>query len=314
MNVPPYTAIKGINALREHLKDKTDKWVKISRFRGDWETLHFRDYTLDKGSLDCHEYKLGPMGEHLTFYVFDKLETTIEDGIDTWCIDGKWPTQVLHAMERKDKSLIGAIQDMDNVHEDVRGINEMFGPVLAKYGYRGPFSTEVRLTEDGPYFIDPTCRFGSPPSQLQTVLIQNLPEVIWGGANGEVVEPEAPEPIGAQALITSDRDKDEWLTFPMSKELRPYVKSAFSCEVDGDVQILPNPLENWAGWLVATGSTIQEVVDTMKERKAMLPDGFDCDITSLAHLLKELEEAKEQDITITDSRIPEPAVALDIGK
>lgn len=312
MPVPPHVRIQGLTPLKEHLCGETNKYVKISKYRGDWETFHWRNEVVDAIALDCAAYRMGPLKEHITFYVFDHLDTEIEDGIDTWCINGKWPNKVLHAMERKDKSLIGAIQKMSLVHEEVRGVNEKFGPMLGeKYGYRGPFSTEVRMAEDTSYFIDPTCRFGSPPSQLQTLLIQNLPEVIWAGANGEIVEPECgDEPVGAQALITSDREKDEWLTFQMPKELRPFVKSSFSCQIDGELQILPNPLENWAGWLVATGPTVEATIETLKERKKLLPDGFDCDLTSLCDLLRELESAKELGVKISNEKIPEPEIAL----
>lgn len=310
MEMPPYVTITGHTALKEHLRDIEDVYIKVSRFRGDFETFHWRSWLLDETALDCIGYHFGPAKEMITFYVFDAIETPIEDGIDTWCIDGQWPKNVLHAMERKDKSLLGAIQRMEDVNEMVRGVNDKFGPVLAKYGYRGAFSTEVRLN-DKAYFIDASCRFGSPPSQLQTVLIKNLPDIIWRGANGEVVEPESPEPIGAQVLITADREKDEWLTFDMPTELRPYVKSAFSCEIDGVFRIAPNPLENWAGWLVATGDSIEVVIDLLKQRKAMLPDGFDCDLTSLADLLRELKTAKAEGVEITEQALPEPSEVLE---
>lgn len=302
MDVPPHVRIVGLDNLKDHLRDAEDKYVKISKYRGDWETFHFRNWAVDESALDYHSHRLGPLKNKLTFYVFDKIDTPIEDGIDTFCIDGNWPKRVLHAMERKDKSLIGGIQDMSEIHEDIRSVNELFGPVLGRYGYRGAFSTEVRP----PYFIDPTCRFGSPPSQLQTSLITNLPEIIWAGANGEIVEIESDDPMGAQVLITSDRDKEESLVFQMPNELRPFVKSSFSCEVDGDLVVLPNPLENWAGWLVATGGTISEVIDTLKHLKGLLPDGFDCDLTSLCDLLKELKDAEKQGIEITDKAIPAP--------
>lgn len=309
MEVPPHTVVKGMSALREHLYDNEDVYIKVSRIRGDFETLHWRNWAMDEVTLDCLAYRLGPAKELISFYVFEAIETDVEDGVDTWCIDGQYPKQVLHAMERKDKSLIGAIQDFDDVAEPVRKVNEQFAPVLAEYGYRGAFSTEVRLGEKA-YFIDPTTRFGSPPSQLQTLLIKNLPEVIWRGANGEVVEPEAPEPIGAQVLITTDREKEEWLTMDIPDELRPCVKSAFSCEIDGLLTIAPNPLENWAGWLVATGDTIEEVVDRLKEYKEMLPCGFDCDLSSIGDLLKELNEAKSEGVSITEQPIPKPEIAL----
>lgn len=305
MDVPPHRELRGERRLLDFLENEEDKYIKISRFRGDWETFHWRNYLQDGIALAKMLNGLGPVAEFMLFYVFDPIDTKIEDGIDTWCIDGQWPKRVLHAMERKDKSLLGAIQDFDSIAEPVRAVNEKFGPVLAQYGYRGAFSTEIRLNQAA-YFIDPTCRFGSPPSQLQTVLIKNLPEIIWAGAHGVLVEPDAPEPIGAQVLITTDREKADWLTFDMPEELRPWVKSSFSCRIRDVLRVAPNPLENWAGWLTATGRNLFEVVDQLKEFKEMLPEGFDCDISSLCDLISELKEAEEKGVHIADGPLPKP--------
>lgn len=304
MPVAPLVIVDGLTELRAHLMDLEDKYVKVSRYRGDWETFHWRNRTLDEIALDCAAYRLGPAKDLLKFYVFDAIETDVEDGIDTYRVGGQWPKRVLHAMERKDKSLLGAIQDMADISEMVREVNEKFGPVLDNYGHNGAFSTEVRIN-DKAYFNDPTCRFGSPPSQLQTELIHNLPEIIVAGAHGECVEPVATDPVGAQVLVTTDREKDEWATLDFPSELRPHVKSAFACEIDGIFRIAPNPLENWAGWLVAIGEDVKDVIETLKHRKELLPDGFDCDLTSLCDLLKEMESAEQEGVTITDE-IPEP--------
>lgn len=305
--VPPHEVVQGVTALRDHVRDREDLYIKVSRFRGDWETFHWRDWTMDEVALDAAAYRFGPLKELVRFYVFEAVGGKIEDGLDTWCIEGQWPKTVLHGMERKDKSLIGSLQPMAEVPDEIRSVNELFGPVLARYGMRGAFSTEIRP----PYFIDPTIRFGSPPSQLQTALIRNLPEVIQAGAQGECLEPESEHSVGAQVLITTDREKDEWASFPMPAALRPWVKTAFSCEVGGVVRVAPNPLENWAGWLVATGDTVEEVIETLKERKKLLPDGFDCDLTSLGDLLIEDEAAKAEGIDILPEPVPEPAAVLD---
>ncbi len=307
MDVPPHEVVVGMDSLMDYLSQNEDKFVKVSKWRGDWETFHFRNVELDMDYIRGHPYNRSPLRSHIKFYVFDPIDSVIEDGIDSTCIDGRWPKKVLHAMEKKDKSLIGAMQDYSSIHESVREVNDIFGPYLGdKFGYRGPFSTEVRP----PHFNDPTCRFGSPPSQLQTVLIKNLPEIIYRGALGEVVEPEYDDNVGAQVLITSDKEKDEWLTLGFDKALVPFVKSAFSCEVDGVNRIAPNPLENWAGWLVATGKSIKEVVENLMEKKDMLPDGFDCDITSMADLLRQLEDAKDEGVKIVEP-IPEPNIVVD---
>jgi hypothetical protein len=309
--VPEHTAVKGIENLRAFLRDREDVYIKISNYRGDFETAHWRNWTLDAGLLDCAAHRLGPFQNLIIFYVFEPLDTDIEDGVDTWRVGGEWPKRVLHAMERKDKSLIGGLQDMTEIAEPVRRVNELFGPVLDRYGTQGPFSTEVRLVDGEPYFIDSTNRFGSPPSQLQTALITNLPQVIYHGSRGELIEPESEHELGAQVLITSDREKEEWLPFDVDPELRPWVKSSFACEVDGVFTIAPNPLENWAGWMVATGDTLEAVIDTLKDSKALLPEGFDCDLTSLCDLLREMESAKAEAGIIITEQVPEPAAVLE---
>lgn len=312
MPVPPHTVVRGFTKLKEHLWDQEDKFVKISYWRGDWETFHWRNRLMDQTELEIRGLRLGPAREKVVFYVLDKIDTPIEDGIDAWFTGGQWPKRILHAMERKDKSLIGAMQDLADVSDEMRTINEKFGPVLAEYGYQGAFSTEARLA-DQTFFNDATCRFGSPPSQLQTLMFKNLPAIIYHGAHGEMVEAETPDEIGAQVLITSDREKDEWLAMPLPEELLPFVKSSFCCRVDGVLTIAPNPVDNFAGWLCATGKDIPEVIDRLKELKEMFPEGFDCDLTSLCDLLEELEAAKEKGVVVTDKPIPAPAAVLENG-
>jgi hypothetical protein len=168
------------------LHDKEDRWIKISRFRGDFETLHWRSWDEDSNRLDAFAVKFGPFREQINFYVFEPIDTDIEDGCDTWCIDGAYPELVIHGMEAKDKAYIGTWQKYSDLPEPLRRVGDAFSPILAGFDYRSFFSTEVRITEDGePYFIDPTCRAGSPPSQVMTEMIANYSEIIWGGANGK---------------------------------------------------------------------------------------------------------------------------------
>jgi hypothetical protein len=311
LDIPTFKAIKGVTSLRSFLKDKDDKYLKISTYRGDFETCHWRDWGQDERLLDLYAVRFGPLKEEVMFYVFDPINTEIEDGIDTWCIDGSFPKTVIHGMEAKDRAYLGTFQKFSDMPQEVRIVNEQFGPVLESYGYRGAFSTEVRITEEGEsYFIDPTCRFGSPPSQCESEMVSNLGEVVWGGANGELVEPEPSAKFGVQALIKVDRSK--WAVFDIPKGIKQWAKFAFSCQIDDRICVPPGEHdEGEIGWLVATGDTIQESIDNLREHQKLLPDGVTCEFSSLADLLKEIHNAQENDMEFTDQKVPEPSSIIE---
>lgn len=312
--VPVFDAIRGMTALRDHLEPLDDKYVKISRFRGDCETFHYRDWGSDEATLDALAVKLGPWKEEIVFYVLDPIETDIEDGCDAYCIDGKWPSLVIHGMEMKDKAYIGTFQKFDDLPDEVRVVNEAFAPILAQYQYRSFFSTEVRITKDGEsYFIDPTCRAGSPPSQIMCEMIGNLGEIIWSGANGELVEPEPVSKFGVQALICAKGDKTAWRTIEFPDELDQWVKFGNCCKIKGRLCFPPDAGRdgNEIGWLVGIGDTMDDAINSLKEHSEELPDGVTCDYSVLADLLKEINEAEGKGMEFSEQPIPEPSSILE---
>ena len=310
MPVPEYEKIQGITALKDHLLDKEDKYIKVSKWRGDCETWHYRDWNQDESTLDFLAFKLGPARELITFYVIDPIDTDIEDGIDTFCIDGKMPKMCVHGMEAKDKAYLCTVVPMDLIDEKVRHVSEEFAPVLGKYGYRNYFSTEVRISGEDSYFIDPTCRAGSPPHQVQTELLSNLAEIICGGAHGEVVEPEPVAEFGAQILLSAKADKCMWAEAEFPKKLRQWVKCGNVCEIEGKICRPPDD-DSMFGWLVATGDTMEDVISTLQGYCKDLPDGISADCTSLAELLKEVQSAEAEGMTFTEQKVPEPATVLE---
>ncbi len=312
--VPKYTVINGLTNLRLHLEDKEDLYIKISRYRGDWETLHWTNWREMEGTLDSYAVRFGPLKEGITFYVFDPIETEIEDGVDSYCIDGQWPEMVLKGMECKDKAYLGTMQKFSDVPKETRIVNDAFGPILAEYGYRGFFSTEVRITKDGEsFFIDPTCRCGSPPSQVQAELFGNYGEIIWRGAQGEMVEPEPTAKFGVQASLKTTADRAEWNSIEFPPELDQWVKCGFCCMVDGRTCFPPITEYNTSelGYLCATGDTIEEAIDSLREKRDLLPDNVTCEFNSLADLLKEVQAAEETGMEFTDQPVPEPATVIE---
>jgi hypothetical protein len=314
--VAPHTIVKGLTNLRLHLREVEDVYIKISKFRGDWETLHWTNWDEMEGTLDSYAVRFGCLKDFITFYVFDAIETEIEDGVDAYYVGGRWPETILHGMEQKDKAYIGTMQKLSELPEEVRKVNEVFGPVLNRFNDGGAlkFSTEVRITEDGrSFFIDPTCRFGSPPSQGECLLIKNLGEIIWRGANGELVEPETEDEFVVQAHVTIDGDRSEWTSFKLDDEVGEGLKGGFCCQVNGRLA-LP-PITEYpsceVGYLSATAPTFKVAIERLRALKDKLPDGLKCEFVSLADLLKEIQTAEEKGMEFTDQPVPDPGEVLE---
>ena len=246
----------------------------------------------------------------MSFFVFEPIDSIIEDGIDTYCIDGQWPQTIIHGVEAKDSAYLGAFQKMSDAPKEITFINEEFGPVLARYGYRGAFSTEGRITEEGEtFFIDPTCRFPSPPSQCMCEMIGNLGDIIWQGANGVLIEPEQKFQFGAQAIFKVDRD--EWGIFAIPAELDQWVKISFSCKLGDNICVPPDPqgVEE-IGWVVGCGDTIEEAIAALKEHAEAMPDGCNVQIWAIPDLLESIHKAEDEGMAMTEQEVPEPASVI----
>lgn len=311
LQVPPFTAIEGMDSLREYLKDKTDKWIKISKWRGDWETMHWRDWQQDEQTLSFKENQMGPVCEDVMFYVFDPIETEIEDGCDAYFCGGKFPERVIHGMEAKDRAYLGTFCDFKDLPEPVLKTNEAIAPVLEQNDYNGFFSVEVRIvTPDDFYFTDPTCRCGSPPSQVMTEMLENFSEIIQAGAHGECLEPVEAAEFGMQLLVKIKRNPSQWGMVKIPDQLDQWFKPLPCMMTESGVMAFPPDEENIAGWLVAIGNTIEETLENLKELIKLLPDGLETDIAPMASLLEEVKAAEKQNMEFTPKEIPEPETVI----
>lgn len=307
LDVPVFEAIEGLDKLREHLRAREDVYIKISRFRGSLETTHWRDWDHDEGLLDAWAVKFGPAKNHLTFYVFDAIDTTIEVGADTYCIDGQYPDVMLCGFEYKDKGYFGSVRKRSEMPEQLQKVNEAFSDELASVRYRNFISSEVRIVDGKFYFIDPTRRAPCPASGSQWKLYTNLPEIIWHGANGELVEPDLAAGFSAECVITAKGDKTCWSVVDFPAELQDWVMCGGSCQIDGRICWPPDESHGEeVGWLVHIGDTPTETIEGMLEKAKLLPDGVSANTDSLVDLLKEIKEADKQGVEFTDKKVPEP--------
>lgn len=267
IEVGSYETMVGIEALRKYLKDNDDQFVKISRTRGDMETFHAKNYDAVEGKLDEIDYKLGVKADLMEFIVEDNTGPAIEVGYDGFTVDGQFPDYCLIGVEAKDTAYVARQVKYSKIPASVHTINDKLAPQLKKYQYRGFLSTEIRSTEDGhDYLIDPCCRSGSPPGELYQIIVTNLAEVIWYGAEGVLIEPEFAGKWGAELILTSEALAESWVKVSFPKEYRENVKLRYFTEHEGASYVIPQANRMpFLGAVVAYGDTAKEAIGKVTE-------------------------------------------------
>jgi hypothetical protein len=311
LEVPPHEEIMGMTALRKHLKERENVFIKMDKFRGTMDTWKHRNYLESRDYLDRLTCKLGPFQERILFYVLEEIKTPIEGGIDTYCIDGQWPQTAVLGYENKNETYLAVVKPMDELPEVFTKVNKAYTPILERYGYRQFFSTEVRVKDGVSYFIDPTCRTASPAGEEMLDLFGNMGEIMWRGAQGELVQPEITHQCAGEAYIHWTGGKEGWKCLPIPKEFRDRVKIYASAYVDGVFWSPPDD-EDVIGCIVGLGDTPEEVIDSIKESIEALGEApISVNTASFVDLIKEIESAQEQGIEFCSEALPRPATVVE---
>jgi hypothetical protein len=309
--VAPHRVVTGVSALADYLRDKHDQFIKISLWRGSFETEHWRDAKQDGHKLARWALRFGPFAEHVRFLVFEPIETKLEIGADTYNVHGQWPGKVLHGIEKKDEAYFAAVTGFGELPEELAHIMEAFRPFLAGCEYACQWSMEVRVTEDEAYFIDATTR-GGLPSSATFLVLPNLSEILWQGAAGELVEPEFDFAYAAEAMVSMEADPDEWNPLVLPTELETAVQPFNCCQSGDTLWFPPAPGEKLLiGWLGATGDDPKELARRMNKLADQLPDGVTAAVESLADIFREIPEEEAAGIRFGDEKMPDPEIVLE---
>ena len=296
VNVGPWALIKGIDALRTHLEKHDDQWVKISRTRGDAETFHSVNYNIVKPKIDELEHQLGALGKIKEFIVEDGLPAEAEVGFDGWVLDGKFTKNAMAAVEVKDRGLVMKTTKYDALPEEIRSVNEKLVPTFRDYGYRGFFSTELRIGKDRvPYLIDPCCRLGAPPNEIMLELISNWGDIFWHGSMGEIVEPIFTAKWAAELLLISDWADRNWLPIEFPSSIRERVKLRYLTRIEGKYYCVPQASAHpEIGAVVGLGenmkAAIEDACNIAKKVKAFYLDVHPESLNDAEEQFKKLSE------------------------
>lgn len=291
--VQPVARIIGLDNLREHLMENDKKYVKVSMLRGDMETFYHDNYELTEPRLDELEHRLGARKHQKEFIVEDAIDPATEIGFDGYCIDGKFPSQAIQGYEVKDMAFIGVVKDYDELPEEVQIVNEKLSDVLRDYQYRGFFSTEIRVGKDKkPYLTDPCCRAGAPPNELHQEIISNWGEIIWGGANGEVIQPEFAARYGVETLIHSSWADKNWQAVMMPESVERWVKLRNLTKLNNKWYVAPQSVGlPEIGAVVAIDDDLLEAIAKLQSYIKQVK-GYTID-HQIGHILDAIEVIKE---------------------
>lgn len=278
-----YEVVQGLDRLRKFLKENPEVYVK-SQFRGDFETIHAEsgEYEEWEDWLDEQEFKLGAVGKRLEIFLCEwPIKTKVETGFDGWCIDGRFPSTAMEGVEVKDKGMAAVFKPYEELSEPVRLVNARLAPALRYHHYRGFLSTEIRDYT----LIDPCCRCGSPSHELLLEAVENLPEVVWAGAHGELVQPVFRAEYGVILVIQSQWAEDNWQRVRIPEELRQWVKLKNHCRLLERDTVVPQPYHlQQIGGVVALGASLKEATATA-ERISKEIKGIDIKVN--AEILEE---------------------------
>jgi hypothetical protein len=201
---------------------------------------------------------LGPYSKIAHFIVEEPIEDelAVEVGYDAFAVNGELPEQSFWGYEVKDAAYIGT---SNPVPDRLLRPTTDFANILKQYEYRGFFSTELRVTRDNEFLIDPTLRCPSPPSEVECAIMTNFSDVVWEGAHGNLIEPEYSHPYGAMLVLKSQWIIEHALAVEVGRPERVYLHGHF--EIDGkSYAIICEEFEEFGG-AVGLGDTLEEAIE-----------------------------------------------------
>lgn len=313
MAVPDYQIVHGLEALRDFCKDpeNDDHWIKITpQFRGNRETFHHVNYQQSRSILDEIGLDFNIVQDVLTFLCEKTIKADLEGGLDTYTVDGEHPSIAVQGYESKDLCYFAVVQPYAQIPKEITGPSDALWPVLKERRCRQFISSEVKIPEAGrEIMLEPTIRLPSPAGEEQMELYGNLPEIIYEGAQGRLVEPEITAHFACEAMVEHKGNKDRFRSIQVPGSVRRWIKLYDTVQIGDTLGIAPG--SECIGAVVGIGDTPQEALDHLKENAEAIKDqDVIIHTEALAGILQEIEEAQSQGVKFTDKPMPEPAEAV----
>lgn len=303
----PYEKVVGVSSLADYLKGVTNKWVKVNRYRANMETWKHIDYEHSIPELNRLAMEFGGVADEVVFVVQDEIETSVEIGYDGWCVHGQFPKSSFQGYEKKNELYLGSKLEYEELPEAVQRVNESMSPLLEERGYANFIATEIRWVSDEEfYFIDPTMRMPGQTGEQLLTTCENLPEVMWNGANAEPIDPEWRSDFAAEATVHHSGEFTDWRVLKVPEEINEWFKPLKYC-LRGGLLHYPPHRNDEVGVLIGQEDSIEDSIDKLKEHFKLFenePVSIRDDL--FKDLLESITEAESKGVEFTDQKIPKP--------
>jgi hypothetical protein len=286
--------IIGISKLKEFCKNNKNFFIKIDNsYRGISESFKHSDLKSSEPRIDYIAYKTGPFKEDVPFICEELLEG-VEPGIDGITFDGELLYPTMLGYEKKGCGYISRSYSKEELPINFKILDQGLSGEFKKNKTRFFYSMEAIIGKDQiPYLLDPTIRLAAPgTSAVQTELIENYSEVVYGLATGNKISPIMKYKYGAAISMESSEASKTFLNITFPKDMRQWVKFRMACKKGNDYYSVP-PFDSVC-CVIAIGQSTKEVVLKVLERAEEVKGTcLNSDEGGLLKILDDIEEGKK---------------------
>ena len=284
--------IKGITALRKFTEENKNYCVKIDAFRGLEETFSYTDAKDCEQTIDNMAAKIGPYKEDIVFICEEMMKGCNEPGLEFITFDDQLVFPTMIGYESKSVGIIERVyKTAEELPDAALWVYEGFAPEFKKNKTRFFSSFEFLIGKDKlPYVIDPSIRLAAPGvASIQTELIENYSEVVYGLAVGNMVVPRMRFKYAVAAAMESSAAEKTWVNISIPKEIRQWVKLRMAVKVHGEYYAVPGM--DSLGTVLGFGNTVDAALDLVKERADMVKGKrLSTNVNDLEKLKKSIED------------------------
>lgn len=295
---PATEEIIGTEDLLKFLQDPANdgKFIKISKYRGLFETFEHINWFCTKLIIEEKIAKLGPFQEEQVFLAEEKIPGQ-EIGVDTYNVRGQWPERVMLGIEEKDCGFVGRVLPYHQMPQQTQDVTDKLSGFFEEYDASTFVSLEVRIADEdrAGYLVDPTVRAPIPPGPAYGLLYKNLPDIIYQGAQGIMEQPDIAGEFVVIARIHCQHAAKGWTAVEYPEEYSENIHLSSYCVIDGGKYVIPQAHESIEiGDVVVVGDDVEECEEQIQEiTKSIKGHDIDVQVRAVEEAEKTIEKAEK---------------------